>query len=143
MASKKKRRTTHRRRRVGASSNMTTLAMKAGGIAAGVAAGGLVAKTVSTLDPKILGAVLLAGGLLLSGKAKSPLMAGVGYGLAAKGANNLLTGFGLINGIGSVPLIGYRNTPKLQNSVGNIMRNPIGKINGMRDVNTIGALFDN
>lgn len=143
MARRKKRHTAHRRRRVGASSNMTSLAMKAGGIAAGVAAGGLVAKTVSTLDPKILGAGLLVAGLFLSGKAKSPLMAGVGYGLAAKGANNLLTGFGLINGIGSVPLIGYRNTPKLQNSVGNVMRNPIGKVNGVKDLSAIGALYDN
>jgi hypothetical protein len=143
MARRKKHHTTHRRRRVGATSNMTSLLMKAGGLAAGVFAGGMIAKSVSTLDPKLLGGGLLAGGLLLSAKAKSPLMSGLGMGLAAKGANNLLTGFGLISGMGAVPLIGYRNTPKLQNSVGNVMKNPIGGIRGIKDLSAIGALYDN
>jgi hypothetical protein len=119
---------------------MTGLIMKAGGVAGGVFAGGMVAKTVSTLDPKILGAALLAGGLFLSGKAKNPLIEGVGYGLAAKGANNLLTSFGLITGMGSIPLLGYRNTPKLQSSVGNVMKQPIA---GVKDLQAIGALYDN
>lgn len=140
MAKKRKHTTTRRRRRVGATSNMSGLIMKAGGIAAGVAAGGFVLKAIPTLDAKISGAVLLAGGIFLSAKGKSPLMQGLGAGLAAKGANNLLTSFGLISGIGSVPLIGYRNTPKLQNSVGGTMKNPIGAV---RDLSAIGALYDN
>jgi hypothetical protein len=124
---------------------MSGLLMKAAGVAGGVFAGGMVGKTISTLDPKILGAVLLGGGLFLSQKAKNPLLEGVGYGLAAKGANNLLTSFGVITGMGSIPLVGYRATPKLQNSVGSpnvpgIMKNPIG---GVRDLNAIGALYDN
>lgn len=131
---------THRRRRVGAASGMTGLLMKAAGVAGGVFAGGMVAKTISTLDPKILGAALLGGGLFLSQKAKNPLLEGVGFGLAAKGANNLLTSFGVITGMGSIPLMGYRGAPKLQNSVGAYMKNPIG---GVRDLQAIGALYDN
>jgi hypothetical protein len=119
---------------------MTGLLMKAAGVAGGVFAGGMVAKTISTLDPKILGAALLGGGLFLSQKAKNPLIEGVGYGLAAKGANNLLTSFGVITGMGSIPLVGYRATPKLQNSVSGVMRNPIG---GVKDLSAIGALYDN
>jgi hypothetical protein len=140
MAKKRKHHRTTRRRRVGAASGMTGLLMKAAGVAGGVFAGGLVAKTVSSLDPKISGGVLLAGGLYLSGKSSSPLMQGLGYGLAAKGANNLLTSFGVIAGIGSIPMIGYRATPKMQSSVGNVMKNPIG---GVKDLTTIGALYDN
>jgi hypothetical protein len=124
---------------------MTGLLMKAAGVAGGVFAGGMVAKTVSTLDPKILGGALLVGGVFLSAKSKNPLIEGVGYGLAAKGANNLLTSMGVITGMGAIPLVGYRATPKLQNSVGSpnvpgIMKNPIG---GVRDLGVIGALYDN
>jgi hypothetical protein len=140
MAKRKKHHVARRRRRVGATSGMTGLLMKAAGVAGGVYAGGMIAKTISTLDPKILGGGLLAGGLFLSAKAKNPLLEGVGFGLAAKGANSLLTSFGLITGIGSVPLVGYRATPKLQNSVGNVMKNPIGSV---RDLMTVGALYDN
>lgn len=141
MARRKKHHRVHHRRRVGAThSGMTGLLMKAAGVAGGVFAGGMVAKTISTLDPKILGAALLGGGLFLSQKAKNPLIEGVGYGLAAKGANNLLTSFGVITGMGSIPLVGYRATPKLQNSVSGVMRNPIG---GVKDLSAIGALYDN
>ena len=140
MAKRKKHHVTHRRRRVGAASGMSGLLMKAAGVAGGVFVGGMVAKTVSTLDPKISGAVMLGGGLFLSQKSASPLMQGLGYGLAAKGANNLLTSFGVIAGMGSIPMIGYRNSPKLQNSVGNVMRNPIG---GLKDLAAVGALYDN
>lgn len=131
---------TRRRRSVGAAAGMTGLLMNAAGIAGGVFAGGLVGKTLSTLDPKITGGVLLVGGVFLAKKSSNPLMTGLGYGLAAKGANNLLTSFGVITGMGSVPLVGYRATPKLQNSVGNVMKNPIG---GVRDLSAIGALYDN
>ena len=145
MARKRKHRVTHRRRRrVGAASGMTGLLMKAGGVAGGVFAGGMAAKTLSSvstsLTPTVIGALLLGGGIFLAGKAKNPLLEGVGYGLAAKGANSLLTSTGLITGMGSIPLIGYRATPKLQNSVGNVMRNPIG---GVKDLSAIGALYDN
>jgi hypothetical protein len=146
MARKRKHHHVARRRRsVGAASGITGLLMKAAGLAGGVFAGGMIAKTVSTLDPKILGGGLLLGGVFLANKAKNPLLEGVGFGLAAKGANNLLTSMGMITGMGSVPLIGYRNMPKLQNSVGQAvnpgtMRNPIG---GVRDLSAIGALYDN
>lgn len=145
MAKKRKHHRVSHRRRVGAASGMTGLLMKAAGVAGGVFAGGMIAKTVSTLDPKILGGGLLVGGVFLAGKSKNPLLEGVGFGLAAKGANNLLTSMGMITGMGSIPLVGYRATPKLQNSVGSpqvpgIMKNPIG---GVRDLSAIGALYDN
>ena len=134
----------HRRRRVGAASNMQGVIMSAAGLAGGVFAGGLVVKTIGSavpsLTPTILGALLLGGGVFLAGKSNSPLMKGLGYGIAAKGANNVLVSTGLITGMGSIPMIGYRATPKLQNSVGNVMKNPIG---GVKDLNAIGALYDN
>lgn len=150
MARRRKHHTIRRRRRVGAASGMTGLLMKAGGVIAGVFAGGMLVKMLpATITPTIQGAALLGGGAFLASKAKSPLIEGVGYGLAAKGANSLLVSFGAITGIGSVPLAGYRNTPKLQNSVagnlsaggsGGIMRHPIG---GIKDLAAIGALYDN
>jgi hypothetical protein len=143
MAKRKKHHAVRRRRRVGAASGMSGAIMKLAGVAAGVFAGGMIGKQLTTLSPTILGAGLAGGGLFLSMKAKNPLLEGVGYGLAAKGANSLLVSTGLITGIGSIPLIGYRNTPKLQNSVGNVMRNPIGGIKGIKDLSTIGALYDN
>lgn len=135
---------THSRRRVGAASGMSGLLMKAAGVAGGVFAGGMIVKTLGTsvaaLTPTVMGAALLGGGIFLAGKAKNPLIEGLGYGLAAKGANNVLTASGLITGMGSIPLVGYRATPKLQNSVGNVMKNPIG---GVKDLQAIGALYDN
>jgi hypothetical protein len=150
MARRRKKTAVRRRRRIGAAHGMSGLLMKAGGVLAGVFAGGMVAKMLPTsITPTISGAALLGGGAFLASKAKSPLLEGVGYGLAAKGANNLLVSMGAITGIGSIPLIGYRNTPKLQNSVGGtlsaggsggIMKNPIG---GLKDLAAIGALYDN
>jgi hypothetical protein len=144
MARRKKHHVRHRRRRVGAASNMQGIVMSAAGLAGGVFAGGMIVKTlgsaVPSLTPTILGAVMLGGGIFLAGKANSPLVKGLGYGIAAKGANNVLVSTGLITGMGSIPLIGYRATPKLQNSVGNVMKNPIG---GVKDLNAIGALYDN
>lgn len=145
MAKKRKHHRVHHRRRMGAASGMTGILMKAAGVAGGVFAGGMLVKAISTLDPKISGGALLVGGVFLANKSKNPLLEGVGFGLAAKGANNLLTSFGMITGMGAVPLVGYRATPKLQNSVGQasvpgIMKNPIG---GVRDLSAIGALYDN
>jgi hypothetical protein len=130
------------RRRVGAVSrktNVSALAMKAAGLAGGVFVAGMVQKAASSLDPKISGGIMLVGGLYLSAKAKSPILEGVGAGIAAKGANSLMTSFGLINGIGSLPV--FRSTPKLQNSVAGPMRNPIN--GAQRDLSVIGALYDN
>jgi hypothetical protein len=156
MAKRSKRHHVRRRRRVGAASGMAGLLQKAGGVVAGVFAGGMLVKMLpASITPTIQGAVLLGGGAFLASKAKSPLIEGVGYGLAAKGANSLLVSFGAITGIGSVPMIGYRNTPKIQNAVagtmsaefnrnvsgsGGIMKNPIG---GIKDLAAIGALYDN
>ncbi len=150
MARRRKKTVHHRRRRIGSASGMSGLLATAGGIVAGVFAGGMVAKMLPTsITPTISGAVLVGGGVFLSQKSASPLLKGVGYGLAAKGANNLLVSMGAITGIGSIPMIGYRNTPKLQNSVGGtlsaggsggIMKNPIG---GLKDLAAIGALYDN
>jgi hypothetical protein len=149
MAKRRKKSTTHRRRRrVGAASGLAAVAMKAGGIAGGVFIGGMATKALSTLDPKILGGALLLGGVFVSAKfAKgNPLIEGVGYGIAAKGGNTLMTSFGLISGIGmgSVPTIGYRQTPKLQSSVGGTLSGNSSKaISGFKDLAAIGALYDN
>lgn len=146
MATKRKKKTAHRRRRVGAAkSNLTTIAMKAGGVAGGVFAAGLVTKTLSTLDPKILGGLLLGGGLFLTAKAKSPLLEGLGFGLAAKGANSLMTSFGVINGIGAVPMVSYRGRGAgITSAVGNLSGTGSRTVGAMtKGLATIGAMFDN
>lgn len=144
MARKRRKHVTHRRRRVGAASGMQAVIMKLGGIAAGVFLGGEVVKMASTLDPKILGGSLLAVGALTPKFAKgNPLIEGVGYGLAAKGANTLLTSFGVITGFGAVTndhFSVYRATPKLQQTVGGVMRKPIGAV---KDLAAVGAMYDN
>lgn len=117
--------------------------MKAAGIAAGAYAGGMIAKSVSTLDPKILGGALLVGGVFVSEKFSkgNPLVQGLGYGLAAKGANMGLTSMGLISGIGAL------NFPIGANRIGMPLTKPVGgMLNGvgkMAGLTTIGALVDN
>jgi hypothetical protein len=146
MAKRRKKTVHHRRRRVGAASGLTGLAMKAGGLIAGVFGAGMVIKMLpASITPTISGAALVAGGTLLAAKAKNPLIEGVGYGLAAKGANNLLVSFGAITGMGAVPLIGYRGTPKLQNAVGATLSGKAngGIMGGIKDLAAIGALYDN
>lgn len=142
---KRKKKVTHRRRRVGAASGMQAVIMKIGGIAAGVFVGGQIVKMVATsLDPKILGGGLLAAGAFVPKFAKgNPLIEGVGYGLAAKGANTLMTSLGVITGFGAVSndhFSVYRATPKLQQTVGGVLRKPIGAV---RDLAAVGAMYDN
>jgi hypothetical protein len=139
-----KKKKTYRRRRIGASSSgIQAIAMKAAGIAAGAYAGGMIAKSVSTLDPKILGGALLVGGVFVSEKFSkgNPLVQGLGYGLAAKGANMGLTSMGLISGIGAL------NFPIGANRIGMPLTKPVGgMLNGvgkMAGLTTIGALVDN
>lgn len=155
MAKRRKKTTHHRRRRVGASkTGMQAAIMTGAGIVGGALAGGLIQKAVSsaasTLNPKIVGGGMAVAGIFIAAKfAKgNALIQGLGYGLSAKGANTLLVSTGLITGIGAMRTPGYRGTPKLQNSVGGVMRNPISgvmknPISGFRDPSVIGALFDN
>lgn len=132
----------HHRRRVGAASGMQAVIMKIAGIAAGVFVGGEIKKMVTTINPKILGGGMLVAGALAPKFSKgNALIDGIGFGLAAKGADTFLVSMGLITGIGALPNMGtQRVTPKLQQTVGGVMRKPIGAV---RDLTAIGAMFDN
>jgi hypothetical protein len=139
-----KKKKTYRRRRIGASaSGIQAIAMKAVGIAAGAYAGGMITKAAPTLDPKIMGGGLLIGGVFVAEKFSkgNPLIQGLGYGLAAKGANMGLTSMGLISGIGAL------NFPIGANRIGMPLTKPVGSLNGVpgsvRGLTAIGALIDN
>jgi hypothetical protein len=110
MAKKRKHHTTHRRRRVGAA-GMTSVLPAIGTAIAGNIIGKIIASKFTSLSPKILGAVLVGGGAFAATN-KSPLIKGLGIGLATAGGQVLGQSFGLISGIGAaglrdaVPLIG-------------------------------------
>lgn len=71
-----------------------------GGIMIGVVGGSMLAQKVApTMDPKIKGGILAAGGLFVASKAKGGLMSGIGLGLSVAGGTQLLKGFGVISGI--------------------------------------------
>lgn len=148
----KKRKVHHRRRRVGGVGKMSDVLMKAGGVVGGVFLAGEIQKMLTSVNPKILGGGFVAVGLLAPkfiGKG-SPLIEGIGMGVAAKGANSLLTSFGLITGIGALPYGGFRGQPFLKSAVGanrlgnmgngNSLSQPIG---GVKDLAAVGAMYDN
>lgn len=105
MAKKKKKSHGHRRRRsrsMGAV-NLSSIGMKIAGIAAAAFVDNLARKNFTSLNPKILGVIEIAGGIFLPRFMKSPLGEGIGDGLIAVGTINLLKSFSVISGVGAVP----------------------------------------
>jgi hypothetical protein len=160
MAFKKKthRRKAHRavgrvrhRRRSRVSGISDTL-MNAAGVVGGAAVGMFVNQALktafTTLPTWAPGVAILAGGAVLPIFVKgNPIVSAAACGLIAAGGlitlNETFLSVPGISGVGAVPRrLVYRNSPKVQRSVGapGFMDNPI---NGMKDMNTIGALYDN
>lgn len=156
MARRKRRHHSHRRRRVGAATGMKGALTKVAGIAAGVFAGRLVTtKLAASLDPKIVGLVLVVGGVMVPRFIKSDIGQGIGDGLAATGVLSALQGFGVIGypAPGSYTTVrtgenGYN--PAMAKTVGaggprQIMKSTVGSaLNGIpkNQLNIIGALFE-
>ncbi len=94
---KKSRKVTRRRARVsGISTGLLPILAVAGG---SVAATLIAQKAIpSTVNPKLVGAGLLAGGLLLS-KMNNPLAKGLAFGLAAVGGLQLARSFNVVSGL--------------------------------------------
>jgi len=150
---RKKKKTTHKRRHhtVGAMRGVGGIFMKVVAIAAGAAGATFInstAKKSFTSLPTWSGGIASVGlGVLLPRFVRNPLAVDVAAGLIAGGAlfalNESFLSLPGIAGLGAVPKnMAYRNTPKLQNSVGapGYMDNAVG---GERDLMVVGALFDN
>lgn len=156
MARRKRRHHSHRRRRVGATATgMKGALTKVAGIAAGVFIGRLATtKLAATLDPKIMGLVLVVGGVMVPRFIKSPIGQGIGDGLAATGVLSALQGFGVVGypAPGSYTTVrtgdnGYN--PAMAKTVGagtprQIMKSTVGMLNGIPKgtLQQIGALFE-
>lgn len=103
MARKKhhaKKRTTHRRRRIsGLGSGIGHDAMEAVGLVVGSIAATVIQRQATSLSPKIVGGIELVGGIMLKRHAKSPFMAGMGWGIMGAGAIHVAHDFGMISGV--------------------------------------------
>jgi hypothetical protein len=150
MAKKHRKKTTRRRRRsVGAVRGMggvvtKVLAIGAGGVAAAFVNAG-VKKSLPSLPPWSGGVASVGLGAFLPKFVRNPMAQDFAAGMIAAGTmfalNESFFSLPGIAGIGAAP-IGFRSTPKLQNSVGapGFMNNAVG---GMRDMMVVGALYDN
>lgn len=100
MAKKKKSASKPRRRRVGSvGSGIAGGAMEAGGLVLGSVLSAVAQRQLTSVNPRIVSVLQLAGGYFLKNAAKTPLMRGVGYGAMAAGAMSLTHSVGLISGI--------------------------------------------
>ncbi len=102
MAKRKKKTThrTHRRRRMsGLGSGMGHDLQEAAGLVLGSVAATIMQRQLTTVNPKLVsgGQVLL--GIMLKRHAKSPIMAGAGWGIMGAGAIGLTHEVGLIHGV--------------------------------------------
>jgi hypothetical protein len=150
---KKRKKTTHRRRhhRVGAMRGVGGIFMKVAAIAAGAAGATFINSTVkksfASLPAWAGGMGAVGAGVLLPRFVRNPIALDVSAGLIAAGSlfalNESFLSLPGIAGLGAIPkTMAYRNTPKLQSSVGapGYMDNAVG---GERDLMVVGALFDN
>lgn len=103
MAKKKKKShgTRRRRHRSMGAINLQSVGMKVAGIAVGAFADNLARKNFTSISPTILGAGELVIGVMLPKFMKSPLGEGIGDGLIAVGAINLMKSFNVISGVGA------------------------------------------
>lgn len=115
MAKRKKTKAPSRRRsrRIGATGS--DMLMTVAGIAAGSLASRFLTNSIGTkVSPTIANAgKIVAGAYLLPKVAKgSALVKGIGYGMVADGAQNLLVGMGVIRGIDDMvmPISGYNES---------------------------------
>lgn len=144
MAKRKKsahRRSTSRRRKMSGASGETIKMF--GGIMIGVIGGTMLAQKIApTMDPKIKGAILTAGGLFASTKVSGGLMEGIALGASVAGGTTLLKGFGVISGASANRMVaGNLSTRQVNGGMvnGNIARNQVngGMVNGLM-VNGMG-----
>lgn len=122
-----KRHTTHRRRRMGSAGSagiMHTVQEAIGVVIGSVAA--TVAQRSFKVNPKILAAVEVFGGVQIKNHAHSPLMAGIGWGVLSAGAIGFAHDFHIIsgvedfiNGIDNDMSGGYEDQSYVQGGIGN------------------------
>jgi hypothetical protein len=95
-----KKKTTHRRRRIGAASShsMMGMAESLGGLVVGSMVATVMQRQFTSINPKLISVGQMVAGVYLS-KKPSPLMAGIGWGMASAGAIGLTHEVGLIHGI--------------------------------------------
>ena len=157
MAKRKNHRRSHTRRRRVSGVGMKGVLVKVAGIGAGIFAGRLVSTKLTSLNPKISGAIVIAAGVLLPKYLKGDFGSGMGDGLISAGVLAELQSFNVISGIGyatpgnsaltNTGANGYR--PSTARTVGDagrpIMRSTVGgALNGIPKsmMNAIGALYE-
>lgn len=144
MAKKKKTARTYRRRRIGAIGGGSVQTF------AGVAVGALVARLVgqklasmtNPLDPKIVSAIQLAGGVVLSMQ-KQPVVKAAGLGMFGAGAVGLGQSLKLIAGVGAGSSYQqYPSLPEVSSINGNRYQglNYLGNPQGSPELSVIGGV---
>lgn len=103
MAKKKAKRHTPKRRtgvrRMGAVHSDHGTVMELVGLVVASVAGTVAQKQLSSMNPKIVSGIELAGGVYLKRHGNSPFMQGLAYGLMGTGIIGLTHEFGLIRGL--------------------------------------------
>ena len=139
-----KRRTITRRRRIGKIADKNTLALAAG-VAGGALVASFAASKLTSLDPKIKAAILAAGGVFVAGQ-NSPLIKGIGLGIAGAGVVSLANSLGVIPAaVSGAPLLtfapagvsGFNNYPNFPQA--NVI-NGFNSYPNSPQMNTIGNM---
>lgn len=108
MARKKKKSGSHRPkhhgRRVGAIKHegLMSDAMSLVGLVGGTVVATAVQRHMTSISPKIISGIQIVGGIMLKSHFPSPLMQGVGWGVASAGAIGVASEFGVIHGIDQI-----------------------------------------
>ncbi len=152
MAKRKKssgRKSGGRRRRMSGASKETLKMF--GGIMVGVIGGTMLAQKVApTMDQKVKGAILAAGGLFGATKVHGALMEGITMGLAVSGGVTVMKGFGVISGTSANRMIagnlamkqvngGMVNGGMVNGGMRQLGRNQVngGMVNGVSDAESM------
>lgn len=108
MAHKKKARKApkrHHRRRIGAvhhGGDMMHDGMELVGIVVGSVLATSIQRHATSMNPKLISAAEIVGGMFLKHRATSPIVQGIGYGIAGAGAIGIASEFNVIHGVDSL-----------------------------------------
>jgi hypothetical protein len=108
------------------------------GAAVGAVGGNILAEQALTRMPTLKPALVAAGQIgigVMASRARNPLIAGVGLGLVAAGAQKVGSTFGVVSGVGSPRLVQFNSRPML-----NGMENVLNGVDLDTDEDGIGEM---